>query len=78
MNKQSLQEVLRREGFRPDCYDLNGGLLPERLTLSKEDSHWCVYYSEHGQESGKQCFATEEEACDYLLAALREDPNAKR
>jgi hypothetical protein len=36
MNKQLLKEILQREGFREGCYDLEGGLLSERLTLGNE------------------------------------------
>jgi len=54
MNKRLLREILQREDFREDCYDLEGGLLPERLTLAKESGTWCVYYSERGLQSGKK------------------------
>lgn len=77
MNKNDLQKVLDGEGFRPDCYDLDGGLLPERLTLAKEETTWAVYYSERGEQTGKRQFATESEACEYLLAELRDEPSAK-
>ena len=77
MNKSTLLKTLQREGFRSDCYDLNGGLLPERLTLANEAGQWCVYYSERGQQTGKRFFATESEACEYMLSELRDEPSAK-
>jgi hypothetical protein len=77
MNKQLLLETLRREKFRSDCYDLDSDLLPERLTLANEAGQWCVYYSERGQQTGKRCFATESEACEYLLSELRDEPSAR-
>jgi hypothetical protein len=73
MNRKILQELLQQEGFPPNSYDLNGGLLPERLTLVQQVDGWCVYYSEHGDETGKKRFVTESEACNYLLAEIRED-----
>ncbi len=77
MNKNELQTVLDQEGFRSDCYDLDGGLLPERLTLANEGDKWAVYYSERGQQTGKRYFATESEACEYFLEELRDEPSAK-
>lgn len=78
MNRQELQEVLISEGFRADSYDLDGGMLPERLTLAKEGNRWCVYYSEGGLQTGKECFDLESEACQSLLAQLRDEPSARK
>jgi hypothetical protein len=78
MDKQSLQDALRKEGFRPDCYDLEGGLLPERYTLANEGKSWCVYYSERGLQSGKLYFATESDACEHFLEELRDEPSTKQ
>jgi hypothetical protein len=77
MNKKELQETLNQEGFDSNSYDLNGGLLSERYTLSNEGGVWCVYYSERGLQSGKQFFATESDACEYFLAEMRDDPTTK-
>jgi hypothetical protein len=77
MNKQELQQLLKQEGFRADTYDLDGGMLPERLTLTKEGNRWCVYYSERGLQTGKECFDTEDEACQSLLDQLWDEPSAK-
>lgn len=77
MNKRALHETLQREGIRSDCYDLDGGLLPERLTLANEAGRWCVYYSERGEQTGKRYFATENEACAFLLSELRDEPSAR-
>lgn len=77
MNKCELKKLLDSEWFRPDCYDLDGGLLPERLTLVNEGTRWAVYYSEHGQQTGKRYFANESEACHHLLDELRDEPSAK-
>ena len=76
MNRQELREALRSECIRDDAYDLNGGHLPEKYTLGEADGKWFVYYSERGLESGKQEFASETDACTYLLNKLKKDPTA--
>jgi hypothetical protein len=76
MNKKELRQVLHNEGIREEAFDLSGGHLPETLTLAEVYGRWLVYYSERGLESGKKEFATEAEACAYLLTLLRADPNA--
>ena len=77
MNKQQLRQLLTQEDFRADTYDLDGGMLPERLTLAKEGNRWCVYYGERGLQAGKECFDTEDEACRSLLDQLRDEPSAR-
>jgi hypothetical protein len=77
MNKEELRQILGREGIREDVYQLEGGLDSEAYTLEKEDEHWSVYYSERGLKSGKVNFPTESEACEHLLAMIREDPTTR-
>jgi len=77
MNPQELQSVLRAEGIRSDAYDLEGGHPNERYVLSVHDVGWSVYYSEKGLETGLKQFSSEEEACEYLLKLLRDDPTTK-
>jgi hypothetical protein len=77
MNKEELRSILRRESIREEAYDLDGGHLVERLTLSHEGNKWFIYYSERGLESGKREFATESAACECLLTMLRADPTAR-
>jgi hypothetical protein len=77
MNRAQLRDILVREGFRMDVYDLDGGHSPECLTLARRGNVWSVYYSEHGIESGKRDFESEDSACEYFLEVLRSDPNAR-
>jgi hypothetical protein len=63
--------------IREDAYDLNGGHLPERYTLCESGGTWSVYYSERGLETGKKEFATEMEACEYLLRQIMKDPTTR-
>lgn len=78
MNKEELVRILREEGIRDDVYYLYGGLPPEKLTLSEVFGKWYVYYSERGLETNKREFATESEACTFMLRQLRRDPSSKR
>ena len=73
VNKQDLKQVLEREGIRPDAFDLDGGHVSERYTLSESHGLWSVYYSERGLESGRRTCAVESDACEYLLRLLRDD-----
>ena len=76
MSKHELRETLRREGVRDDAYNLDGGYADETLTLDEANGHWFVYYCERGTRTGPTEFATEAEACVYLLNKLRKDPTA--
>jgi hypothetical protein len=77
MNTMELREILNQEGFNPDSYDLEGGLLPEKYTLAEEAGTWSVYYSERGLQTGKRTFPTEAAACEYFLDKMRDDPTTK-
>lgn len=77
MKRQELLQTLRREGIRDDAYNLDGVSLDETLKLGEADGRWCVHYSERGMETGRKEFATESEACAYLLNILSEDPTVR-
>jgi hypothetical protein len=77
MNRQELQSILRAEEIRSDAYDLDGGYPNECYVLSGADPIWSVYYSERGLETGLKQFSSEEEACEYLLKLLRDDPSTQ-
>ncbi len=77
MNKRELAQILKREGFRSDAYDIEGGGLDERYCLREYHGIWSVYYSERGLQSGKREFARESEAGEHLLALLRKDGSTR-
>jgi hypothetical protein len=77
LTREELQERLDAEGFRRDVYNLYGAHLPECYVLEQTASGWNVFYSERGLEQGKRSFASEGEACAYLLEVLREDPTTR-
>jgi hypothetical protein len=78
MNRTTLRDLLVTEDIREDAYDLDGGHLPEKYTLSQSNKTWFVYYSERGLETGKRAFSSEDEACEYLLESLRNDPTTRK
>ena len=78
MTALELKDILEREQFIPSTYSLTGGRHQDAYCLSNEDGAWLVYYSEHGEESGRVSFGSESEACEYLLQKMRKDPGTKR
>ena len=74
MNRSECRELLIREGFPENCFDLNGGRNDETDTIGETSyGMWCFYYFERGIEGSRRDFATESEACEYLVATLRRD-----
>jgi hypothetical protein len=76
MTLQELAKSLREQNIDPRSYSL-GVDKNESLCLVNEGSKWCVYYSERGLQSGRQCFEDESAACKRMLDALVADPTAK-
>ncbi len=77
MNKAQLRLELQNSGVRTNSYSLDEPS-DETYCLNGGDVSWSVYYFERGIESGKKMFATESDACIYLLGLLRNDPTAKQ
>ena len=79
MNRKDLQEALQREHIKERCYSLEAKNFDpdEALCLRQEEGHWVVFYSERGLKTGKRAFATEAEACLYMLETLRFDPTTR-
>lgn len=73
MDRCELRKVLDREGINPSAYCLDGGHGSEQYVIDIRVDGWVVYYSERGLESALCEFATEDEACRYLLEQLRRD-----
>ena len=74
MDRAQLKKILDEERVPRDAYDLNGGRDTEELVLSHTpgaDWPWAVYYSERGLQTGRREFATEGEACVFMLSELR-------
>jgi hypothetical protein len=77
MDKNELARILRAEGFRADAYDLEGEKRDECYCLEEFDGGWVVYYSERGLKAGRVEFASEGEACEFLLGLMRRDPTGR-
>ena len=77
MKKDELQNILNQKGINKDSFCLDGGNPTEKYVLSQESSHWSVYYSERGLRTEEKIFSTEEEACEYFLSIILEDPTTK-
>lgn len=72
-----LGEVSRRGGDTRAIYTGDGN--PEdRYAIVQEGGIWKVYYSERGQQLELRHFATEGEACEYLLSLLVKDQTVWR
>ena len=71
MTVEELKKKLDKLNIQQDLYSLMiGGFPNEAYCLIKNENGWEVYYSERGQKSDIQQFASESEACEYLLEEL--------
>jgi hypothetical protein len=70
MNRIELKTMLEAEGIRQNLYSLDGSGGDECMVIEQQPSTWIAYYSERGQQTGKLYFATEDEACRYILETL--------
>lgn len=78
MDLRGLRLAMEREGMRQDAVH-SGPLEPsESFVICERDGHWVVYYAERGEQTNLHTFATEADACDYLLQELRNDPTTRR
>jgi hypothetical protein len=78
MTRETLEQILRREGVRQDAYSLEGGLPDERYCLDHSSQEtWTVYYSERGLRTGERRFESEADACEYLLDLILRDPTTR-
>ena len=72
MTVEELKKQLDAIGVPDDLYSLLiGGFQNEAYCLIKNEDGWEVYYSERGEKSDIQQFASESEACEYMLEELK-------
>ncbi len=72
MTVEELKKQLDAIGVPDDLYSLLiGGFPNEAYCLIKNEDGWEVYYSERGEKSDIQQFASESEACEYMLEELK-------
>lgn len=71
MNSQELSAALDALNIPKDMYSImQGGFPNEAFCLVSVGDTWEVYYSERGKKKVSKKFASETEACEYLLAKL--------
>ena len=71
MTVTELKHELVRQRVPNNLYSLLAGGLPnEVFCLVYEKGVWEVYYSERGKKRGAKAFASESDACAYLLRKL--------
>jgi hypothetical protein len=79
MTTVTLKEMLTVEGIPSKWYLLDSkGVKEDKICLEHADNMWNVFYSERGKKYDLLSFATENEACENLLARLRERNNRTR
>jgi hypothetical protein len=77
MTRYRLKQILERDSIDPAAYELTGGHPSEVYVLEDRKSHWAVYYSERGLETGLRCFPDEDGACRHLRELLLGDPTTR-
>jgi len=74
MNLGELRTILSSEGIDPSWYALDRRELASHVSAYRigiHHKHWCVWYADHGYMTEEHRFASEDEACRYLLEVLR-------
>jgi len=77
MNRKQLENEFQKSGVRADAYSLFGTLKDDAHIIDEIYGKWIVFYFERGSRSNEQEFSTENEACQYLLELLRDEPSVK-
>lgn len=74
MNKRELKKQLNIIGINKGYYSLNGFEYPDCTVLSKDSGGWEVFYvDDRGNRTLENHFATEGDACNYMLKTLKEE-----
>ena len=77
MNREELKAELDRLVVQRDAYQIDGDANASEAYVLRPAT-WEVYYAERGEKKGQKVFASEREACEYLLLRLATDPTAQR
>lgn len=68
MDRSELKNILKNKNIPAYEYNLDeAGRDDERLCLKFTDGKWNVYFSERGVKTTNLFFASEDEACKYIL-----------
>ena len=77
MTVQELKATLAGAGVKERAYDLDGSNRDEVYCLDQAPRGWAVYYRERGIRRDERLFASEDEACRYILDLITEDPTTR-
>jgi hypothetical protein len=73
MNREALRAELEEKRVDPRSYSLDGEPVDEAYVLEPRPGSFAVFYAERGLRTGEKVFASEDEACRYLLTLLLQD-----
>ncbi len=77
MNVVELERQLAKLGVNDSAYSICDEVGDEQYCIEKDGGKWHYFYSARGQRSGEKIFQNENEACEYVLSLLKEDPTVK-
>lgn len=78
LDRESLRLRLAAENIDLRAVELDGGFADEALVLERRAIGWAVYYAERGLRSDERLFATEQDACAFVLDRVLRDPSVRR
>lgn len=78
LDREALSQRLEAEDVEPRAVDLDGGRADEAYVLEPQAVGWAVYYAERGLRREERLFASEHDACAYLLDIVLKDPTTRR
>jgi len=68
MNKNELDEAIKKLGMPPHLYSLNGELIDGIVMMTEPDGYRVFRNNEYGQRSEEEKFSTEEKAGEYVYS----------
>ncbi|CCE03997.1 hypothetical protein [Bradyrhizobium sp. STM 3809] len=79
MNTSELKRTLAKHGISKYAFSIDGvGATEEQYRLKRDGPVWRFYYYERGVQVGIREFASEDEACRFLLDTLLADQTTRR
>lgn len=78
LDRDALRLRFEAEDVDPCAVEMDGGFADEAYVLEPQAVGCAVYYAERGLRSGERLFASEHDACLYLLNIVLKDPTTRR
>ncbi len=74
-----LIRLLAGHGISRQAFSIDGvGACEEQYRLDRDGPLWKFYYYERGEQAGVRQFASEDEACRFMLDTLLADQTTRR